>query len=100
MCYGNVYAYQKQIDRLKSYYVEAIMYAEKIGNKKMLADTYFEIANNYFVYGMGMKNYTTNFPVAIDYFLKALSNMNLLATGKEWQIAGSLFRGYMHGRPF
>lgn len=83
MCYGNVYAYQSKLTDSKSYYVEAIMYAEKIGNKKMLADTYFEIANNYFVYGMGMKNYATNFPVAIDYFFKSLKQYESVGDRKR-----------------
>jgi tetratricopeptide (TPR) repeat protein len=44
---------------------------EVIGNKKQVGDAYFEIADDLFVYGTDAKNYVQNFPVAIDYFLKA-----------------------------
>lgn len=83
MCYGNVYAYQAKLADSKRYYVEAIEYAEKLGNQKLLADTYFEIANNFFGYGMGMKFYAINFPVAIDYFFKSLKQYESVGDRKR-----------------
>ena len=48
----------------------------------MLADTYFEIMNNYFVYGMGMKNYATNFQSLLIIF-KSLKQYESVGDRKE-----------------
>jgi len=96
MCYGNVYAYQHKLTEAKRYFNEAIEAVKLIGDKKMLADSYFELAGDFFQYGLlSAKNSAQNFPIALDYFFKSLKAYEAISDKKRmadcWLTIGKLY---------
>lgn len=89
MCYGNVYAYQENYLESRKYYTRAIEAAKLLGDKKFIGDTYFEIADNFFVYGNNAKNYIINFPISLEFYYKALKNYE--ETGAKYKMAKTWF---------
>lgn len=90
MCYGNVYVFQNRLPESRKSYSDAIGIAKKILDKNNLAETYFEIAGNYFMYGNDAKKNIVNFPISLDYYFKALKVFE--ESGNKYKMAVTWLR--------
>ena len=96
MCYGNVYAYQRKYLESRKYYNKAIEAVKLLGDKKVLADSYSEIADNFFSYGNDAKNYILNFPISLEFYYKALKVYEEI--GAKYKMANTcIFIGRTYG---
>jgi tetratricopeptide (TPR) repeat protein len=95
MCLGNINAYQYRLPESKKYFNEAIEILKLTGDKKKLAEAYFEIADDYFFYGNDAKHSGQNFPISLDYFFKALKAFEEIGSkikmAKTWYYVGRLY---------
>lgn len=95
MCLGNVYAYQYKLAESKKYFNDAIETAKQIGDKRKLAETYAEIADDYFFYGNNAVNSVEYFPASIDYYFKALKASEAInekyQMAKIWFLIGRIY---------
>jgi tetratricopeptide (TPR) repeat protein len=95
MCYGNVTAYQQKFLDSRRYYIDAIETAKLLGDKKIVANSYLEMADNFFVYGKDAQKNTGNFPFSLEFYFKALKTFEEVGdkykTAKTWFFIGRLY---------